>query len=137
MDELDHSYRWQLQRCATSRGRELTGLAGRDCSNRGVNPILFKAHAGFMPLSVSLSGQSIPIFAVGTGPNYTLFGGDISAFGGQTVELEFAALPPNSNWTIDSIEFSSQAVPEPSVLTLVALGSVFLIWCVRHRTRLP
>ena len=141
---IDGSYSVVLQAGVGNSPGSPGGIAQTEVSIRqtgqvpvGAQSILFKAHAGFMPLSVSLSGQSIPIFAVETGPNYILFGGDISAFGGQTVEFELAALPPNSNWTIDSIEFSSQAVPEPSVLTLVALGSVFLIWRLRHQTRLP
>src|SRR5205823_3181830 len=71
----------------------------------GTESIFFKAAAGFEPLSVSLAGQSIPTVAMGTGPNYTLYGGDISAFAGQTAELRFTALPPFNNWSIDSIEF--------------------------------
>src|SRR6266446_1041129 len=92
----------------------------------GAQSIFLKAQAGFIPLSVSLAGQNIPIFAVGTGPNYTLYGGDVSAFGGQPAELRFTALPSNDNWLIDSIEFSSQAVPEPGFLGLFGLGAVAL-----------
>jgi hypothetical protein len=138
---IDGSYSVVLQAGLGNSPGSPGGVAQTEVSIRqtglvplGTQSILFKAQAGYLPLSVTLAGQSIPFFAMGTGSNYTLYGGDISAFGGQTAELRFTALPPNDNWTIDSIEFSSQAVPEPSVLTLFALGSVLFTWRFLRQT---
>jgi hypothetical protein len=78
-------------------------------------------------LLVSLGGQNIPFFALSTGPNYTLFGGDVSAFAGQIAQLTFSALQGGANnWTLDNIQFSPSAVPEPSTLALGALVTLLL-----------
>ena len=58
----------------------------------GTQSMRFKAGNGFGPLAVSLGGQGIPIFAVQTGPDYNVYAGDASAFGGQIVELQFSAI---------------------------------------------
>jgi len=72
--------------------------------------------------SVTFDGQNIPLSAIGSGANYTLYEGDISAFAGQTGELRFSALTtlnqPYSGVSFDSVKFTS--VPEPSVISLVA-----------------
>lgn len=91
--------------------------------------IQFKAQPAPGSFVVALNGQSIPFYPLAVGLNYTLYGGDVSAFANQTVELSFSAmsssLGPN-NWNLDSITF----VPEPSVLALAGLGAVFL--ALRH-----
>jgi hypothetical protein len=89
--------------------------------------ILFKAQSGFFPASfvVTLDGQNIPYVPLATTPNYTLYGGDISAFAGQISELAFTAGIFGTGWNLDSIEFSSQPVPEPNVCGLLALGCLF------------
>jgi hypothetical protein len=60
----------------------------------------------------------------------TLYGADVSGYSGSTGELKIASPPtagsPYHSFLIDSIVFSSQAIPEPSVIGLSALG-VFLI----------
>jgi len=75
-------------------------------------------------LQVSLGGQNIPVYAISTGPNYTLYGGDISAYAGRTEQLVFSALAAyrSSGWNIDNIQFSTQPIPEPGGLTLLGLG---------------
>lgn len=40
-------------------------------------------------LSLSLNGVNIPYFGISNAPNYTVYQGDISAFAGQTGELQF------------------------------------------------
>ncbi len=95
----------------------------------GTESIQFEALAGAGPLFLSLGGQNIPVLTLGTGPNYTLFGGDVSAFAGQTAQLEFSApegYNGNNNWTIDNIQFSPNSVPEPSEFALGALGALLL-----------
>jgi hypothetical protein len=92
-------------------------------SAQGVNP----PSAGG-PLLVSLGGQSISFSAISTGPNYTLYGGNIpSAFAGQNEQLTFLAPTDGGNnyWEIDDIQFSPSSVPEPSVFGLFALGGLF------------
>lgn len=81
--------------------------------------ILFMAQPDVVPetLLVSLGSQNIPVFTLGTGPNYTLYGGDIPPpFAGQLEELQFSApdsfTGPN-DWVIDSITFSPNPIPEP------------------------
>ena len=63
--------------------------------------------------------------------NYTIYGADISAYAGQTGQLLFTA-PLQTGALLDNIQFSSVAIPEPSALTLFALGSLLLGW---HRCR--
>jgi hypothetical protein len=83
-------------------------------------------------LELSLGGQDIPFFELSLGSNYALYTADISAFAGQTEQLMFSALKledGNNNWTLDNIQFSPTAVPEPSTFGLSALGGLFLAWC--------
>jgi hypothetical protein len=78
-------------------------------------------------LLVSLGGQNIPFFALSSGPNYTEYGGDISAFAGQTAQLKFSALYQsggNNNWNIDDIQFSPNSIPEPQTWALMFCGAV-------------
>jgi hypothetical protein len=92
--------------------------------------ILFEAQNGGYPggiiLVVSLGGQNLSYFALSNGPNYTLYGADISAFAGQREQLMFSALEGENFWNIDDIQFSSSPVPEPSELALAALGGLLL-----------
>jgi hypothetical protein len=90
------------------------------------------------PFLVSLAGQSIPYFPLSTGPNYTLYGADVSAFSGQTVELRFGAVGGvvgGNNWNLDNISFSNLPVPEPGVFGLCALGALLLGWRILGRRR--
>jgi hypothetical protein len=79
---------------------------------------------------VMLGGQNINMVPLQTFPNYTLYGGDISAFAGQVVALSFTEPPPApavaSELILDNIVFSTQGVPEPSFFALSALGALLL-----------
>jgi hypothetical protein len=97
----------------------------------GTQSLLFEAKGeayGQVGLDVSIGNQNIPFAAVGTGPNYTLYGANISAWAGQNEELTFSALgnaTGPSMWLIDDISFSPNAtVPEPSPLALAGIGGV-------------
>lgn len=77
---------------------------------------------------VSLGGQELDFVILQTYTNfYELWGADISAFAGQTVQLEIS-----SAGGIDDIRFLPTGIPEPGVCGLILLtGAVF--W----RTRKP
>jgi hypothetical protein len=103
--------------------------------------ILFKAQYSGPPglgiLLVSLDGQNIPFFSISNGPNYTLYGGDVSSFAGQKAKLTFAApkLSRDNDWNIDDIQFSNQTIPEPGVFALSTLGALLLGWRALGRRR--
>jgi len=90
--------------------------------------------AGNGPLLVSLDGQNIPCSAISTEPNYTLYGGDISAFAGQIETLTFnAPIGVNNYWELDDIQFSSLAVPEPDVLSIFGIGALLFRYAQKLR----
>ncbi len=78
-------------------------------------------------MQVTFNGSAIPYFAVGTGSDYTIYGANISGFAGDTGQLLFTAFN-NTYAEIDNIQFSSSPIPEPSTLSLSALGGLFLAW---------
>jgi len=108
--------------------------AGASINQTGLVPsgaasIRFIAQGGFGPLLVSLGGQNIPISALSTGPNYTTYAGDVSAFAGQVEQLSFTTPQGiNNYWNLDDIQFSVSPVPEPGTLGLFAICILFLCW---------
>jgi len=79
-------------------------------------------------MQVSFDGNPLYFAAIGTGPNHTIYGADISAYANQSGELIFTLPPYVANATLDNIQFSSTPVPEPTALTLFCLGLVGLLW---------
>jgi len=83
-------------------------------------------------VSVSFAGKDIPIVALLVANNYTLYGGDVSQFAGQSGQLTLSTRTvPNTgfhNAFLDSFLFSAQVVPEPSVLGVLAIGLSLLGW---------
>src|SRR6266699_1897001 len=98
--------------------------------------LLFRADLDGSPaaLVVTHGGQALPLFPLGGGTNYTLYGADIRALAGQQDELNFTVLAQRPyagdlhNVFLDSIQFSGTAIPEPGVLGLSALGALLLGW---------
>jgi hypothetical protein len=84
------------------------------------------------PLSVSFNGNALIPVALSSGMSadglpYTLYGANISAWAGQTGELEFTAdFNGSFNFVVlDDISFSPNAVsPEPSIVALTAIGGL-------------
>jgi len=91
----------------------------------GSQSLLFEADAGPGTLDISIGSQIVPFAMVGSGPDYTLYGANISAWAGDTEQLTFSALGDGvfNDWLVDDILFS--AVPEPNIVTLTAIGGLF------------
>src|SRR5438128_1161890 len=95
----------------------------------GTRSITLEAKGFLAPglLQVSIGGQTISLTPVSSTSAYTVYGGDISQFAGQTAELRIAAVPTlqenAANWIIDDIQFSVQAIPEPSTVALLVIGA--------------
>ena len=98
----------------------------------GAESILFKAQysgpIGLGEFLVSMNGQNIPLTALSSGSNYTLYGGDVSGYAGQTAQLNFSApnLGHDNDWNLDDIVFSSSPIPEPSSFALFGVGALLL-----------
>jgi hypothetical protein len=109
-----------------------TGMVPADAES-----LLFKGSwSSLTRLSVSLGGQNLSYTAISNAPNYTLYGADVSMFAGQTTPLTFRA-PSSSLYFLDDIQFSAEAIPEPSSLALLGCGGVLLTghWVRRFRKR--
>ena len=110
---------------------------------RGLIPInsqslQFKAAGILESLRVFLNGVSLTLSPIITATNYTLFGADVSPYGGQTVDLRFTCFstPTVGQFVyLDAIQFSPAAVPEPSTWALLGLASAFLCYFARYRRR--
>jgi len=81
-------------------------------------------YLAFGGVGVSFAGERIPLTALGSSPTgYNIYGGDVSAFAGQTGELRFQGAG-----YLDYIQFSSQPIPEPGTLSLAVLGALLVGW---------
>jgi hypothetical protein len=112
------------------------GPSGASISQTGLVPLgsdslLFEAN-GSGPLDVFIGGQNVSFSAVGSGPNYTLYGANISAWTGDSESLTFLAVADGSpgGVTLDDISFSTSVVPEPNPIALTAIGGLlFALYC--------
>jgi hypothetical protein len=108
----------------------------------GTRSLTFLASLAFpsSPFTVSLGGTDLNLISFPVAnQNYSLYEADVSAFAGQTAELTFTALTQKGHaqdcWlSLDAIQFSSDPIPEPSGLSLLAIGVVALgCWRVTYR----
>jgi hypothetical protein len=84
------------------------------------------AQGTFADLAITFNGQPISFIPMSNSGNFTTYGGDISPFAGLTGELRFTERPisnPFSTVFLDDIVFSTTPLPEPGVLTLLAVGT--------------
>ena len=81
-------------------------------------------------ISLSFSGQQIPISILGDTSSYSVYGADVSMLAGQTGELRF-----QGSGFLDNIQFSAQPVPEPSTWALLGLSMLALSYRLKRRVR--
>jgi hypothetical protein len=78
--------------------------------------------------TVSFNGNILTPIALGSGPNYTLYGVNIAPYAGELGGLRFTvpfAAPSGNELGLDDIAFSpNSVVPEPSILALGAIGGL-------------
>lgn len=99
--------------------------------------ILFKTTSASSTFGLFASGNSlslVPVFATNL---YTIYGADISPYANQNTELK-STVPfvpfPGNGMILDDISFSTNPIPEPSTVGLVALAG-FLWLGFEHRRR--
>lgn len=94
--------------------------------------LVFLARPGFGDFAVSLNGQVLPLTMLASYSTHHLYGADITSFSGQSMELRFVAFAnPDGRLNdlfLDDIQFLDVAIPEPSVLGLLLLGSLAVGW---------
>ena len=104
-----------------------TGLVPSDA--RSIN---FLVSATYNDAQVTLDGVNIPLVSIGGGR----LAGDVTAFAGHQAQLMFSTTSYRGNWLyFDDVQFSSQAIPEPGVLGLSALGTLLMGWRALGRRR--
>jgi hypothetical protein len=74
---------------------------------------------------VTFAGNPISLSVLGSTPNYTIYGGNISPYSGQVGELLIQGVG-----RIDNIQF---AVPEPTTMSILGLGLLGLLWHQRMK----
>ena len=81
-------------------------------------------------MQATFNGLPIDFIVTGSTANYTIYSADISAYAGQTGQLlltdPYYGNALGGPATIDNIQFSSTAVPEPCAFALAALGGLLL-----------
>ena len=87
--------------------------------------------------AVTVGGESINMVPLQNFANYTLYGGNVSAWAGQDTTLRITQLAPPLNQggaalsvlELDDIVFSPAAVPEPRPLALTCIaGLLFALY---------
>jgi hypothetical protein len=87
-----------------------------------------------------LDGQLLPLATLQSTPEYVLKGADVTPFIGQTKELRFTIFASRTGaggypGVLDSIVFSPDVIPEPSLLSLLVLGVLFFGWRLSLKPR--
>jgi hypothetical protein len=88
-------------------------------------------------LGVMIAGQNVVMVPLSSTADYTIYGGDVSAFAGQTNQLEITSESGPGNYALNSLEldditFSTQPIPEPGALGLFGLGALGIRWRFRR-----
>jgi hypothetical protein len=102
-----------------------------------------KYSVGNSLVQVMIGSQQVPIAQIGSGPNYAVFGANISAWADQQETITFSAGAPSlpylgSLWELDDITFSPNAVvSEPSPLALTGMGGLLFALYRRFKPKSP
>ena len=83
-------------------------------------------------LNITFAGQALSFNQTGSSAYYNIYAADISAFAGQTGQLLFTAGAGTAGY-FDNIQFSSNPVPEPTTLGLLAMAGGLVGLCNRRR----
>src|SRR6185369_11828024 len=86
-------------------------------------------------LVVTFDGQPLSFSLLDTEANFSIYGANISAFAGQTGELRFTLPWLRGAEMIDNIQFSSNIIPEPSVLSLCGICIACLFLRMKWRSK--
>jgi hypothetical protein len=131
---IDGDYTVFLQSIASGA----TGIASISQSGTiptGAESLQLKAWS-FQPtaqFSVSFDGNTLFPITLSTGQTasgqgYTLYGFNVSPYAGDSGQLQITSTVPSGNgisWVeFDDIAFSTTAVPEPGVITLLGIGGL-------------
>jgi len=101
----------------------------------GTESIFFKGYWWGGQMGVSINGTSMTPIALSTGIGAGGFGISVDQWSGQTVELYFWLMPerPDTGWSwwhavggVDAIQFSVEAIPEPTCAAVVLMGGLML-----------
>jgi hypothetical protein len=88
---------------------------------------------------VTLGETELALVSLTTTSTYTLYGADITGYGGQSVELRFTAYTPDgglNNVNLDSITFSSQPIPEPNAAVLFLITGIFFCRAIHQQSKI-
>jgi hypothetical protein len=86
-----------------------------------------------VPYVIAINGQSISMSPLQTFPNYTVYGGNISAYAGQDATLSITQDAPvgeaaeSGILEVDDIVFSPSSIPEPGSWALILCGAAALM----------
>jgi hypothetical protein len=76
--------------------------------------------------NLTFNGEAIPYSILENIGSYSVYGGNVAAFAGQTGELRFST--PVNTWAyIDNIQMSMAPVPEPSTFALIGIGAFLFV----------
>jgi hypothetical protein len=121
---LSGQYCVSLQYGAVSAGPLVYGPASIAQSGQVPSDARSIQFRGTVPFTVTFGGNSIPLVVLSSQGDYSIYGGDISQFAGQTGELTFTSY---SHFDfLDAIQFSTEAIPEPSSAFLFITGGILL-----------
>jgi hypothetical protein len=126
---IDGNYSVLLQNYGGTPEPNATAISQTGLITPGTQSLLFEAHSeSFIPgpLNVLVGNQSISYTEVSAGPNYIVYGANISAWAGQTEQLTISDPNGSGNWEIDDISFSPNAVPDPNPLALTGIGGALV-----------
>lgn len=92
----------------------------------GTQSLFFEANGDADSFELFVGTIAVPFAAIGAGPNYFIYGANISTWADDTEQITFSDFGGSPNiWEIDDISFSPTSIaPEPSIIALTAIGGM-------------